>query len=108
MLVHQTLSLILSTLLLLAALPLPAADTAAVDARRHQLKQLLADDWEYELRESPEQATIIGDYRYNDRWSNASVAHVAESRRDIQQWLAKFEAVDTSGFPEQEKLNQSL
>jgi uncharacterized protein (DUF885 family) len=108
MLVHQTLSLILSTLLLLAALPLPAADTAAVDARRHQLKQLLADEWEYELRESPEQATIIGDYRYNDRWSDASVAHVAESRRDIQQWLAKFEAVDTSGFPEQEKLNQSL
>jgi uncharacterized protein (DUF885 family) len=106
--VHQMLSLILSTLLLLAARPLPAADTAAVDVRRQQLKQLLADEWEYELLESPEQATIIGDYRYNDRWGDASIAHVAQTRRDLQQWLAKFEALDTTGFPEQEKLNQSL
>jgi hypothetical protein len=42
------------------------------DSRRAQLKQLLVDEWEYELRESPELATSIGDYRYNDRWSDSS------------------------------------
>jgi uncharacterized protein (DUF885 family) len=60
------------------------------------------------LRESPELATYIGDYRYNDRWSDASLAHIPQYKQDNQKWLAQFEAVDTSGFPEQEKLNQSL
>src|SRR5579864_2798360 len=73
-----------------------------------QLKQLLADEWEYELRESPELATSIGDYRYNDRWGDSSLAHVQQEKHDMQQWLMKFEALDGSGFSEQEKLSQLL
>jgi uncharacterized protein (DUF885 family) len=84
------------------------AQAQSLEARRQQLKQLLADEWQYELRESPEFATIIGDYRYNDRWSDISLAHVQWQRRQEAAWLAKFQAIDTTGFPEQEKLNQSL
>lgn len=80
----------------------------SVDERRKELSKLLAEEWEYELRESPELATIIGDYRYNDRWSDISLAHVRQQKEDIEKWLARFSAIDTSGFPEQEKLNQSL
>jgi len=83
-------------------------DAQSLDARRQQLTKLIADEWEYELRESPELATVIGDYRYNDRWSDGSLAHVAQTKKDLQSWLARFEAVDITGFPEQEKLNQSL
>ena len=83
-----------------------AADS--LDQRRAQFKQLLADEWEYQLRESPEQATFIGDYRYNDRWSDASLQHVQQRKRDMQQWLARFQTVDTSGFSEQEVLSQRL
>ena len=83
-------------------------DAQSLDARRQQLSKLIADEWEYELRESPELATVIGDYRYNDRWSDDSLAHVAQTKKDLQSWLARFEAVDITGFPEQEKLNQSL
>jgi uncharacterized protein (DUF885 family) len=78
------------------------------ELRRNQLKQLLSQEWEYELRESPELATIVGDYRYNDRWSDSSLTHVLQQKQDAEKWLARFEAVDTGGFPEQEKLNQSL
>ena len=77
-----------------------------LDARRNQLKNLLADEWEYEMREGPEFASVIGDYRYNDRWTDISLAHVPQKKRDLGDWLARFEAVDTTGFPEQEKLNQ--
>src|SRR5262249_6489568 len=87
---------------------LRAADNTSLYGRRAQLKQLLADEWEYELKESPERATVIGDYRYNDRWSDESLAHVQQQKRDFQDWLAKFEALDTTGFPEQEKLSQGL
>src|SRR5437016_11236306 len=87
---------------------LRAADNTSLDSRRTQMNQLLKDEWEYELKESPERATVYGDYRYNDRWSDASLAHVQQQKRDLQEWLSKFEAVDTAGFTEQEKLNQSL
>jgi len=84
------------------------ADNQNLDQRRSQFKQLLADQWEYNLRENPELATSIGDYRYNDRWSDLSLAHVAGHRHHLDDWLAKFEAVDSSGFAEQEQLSEQL
>jgi uncharacterized protein (DUF885 family) len=84
------------------------ANNPNLDQRRSEFKQLLADQWEYTLRERPELATSIGDYRYNDRWSDLSLAHVAERKHDLEQWLARFEAVDSSGFTEQEKLSERL
>src|SRR6266849_3144169 len=85
-----------------------SGDTQSIESRHQQLKQLLAEEWEYEMRESPEFATIIGDYRYNDRWTDASLGHIPEQKRDLERWLARFAALDTTGFPEQEKLSQSL
>jgi uncharacterized protein (DUF885 family) len=84
------------------------ASGESVDTRRGQLNQLIGEEWEYELREGPEFATIIGDYRYNDRWSDYSLAHTQVQKNDLVRWLRRFEAVDTTGFPELEKLNQSL
>ena len=91
-----------------SASPLHAADPTSLEQRRGQLKQRLAEEWEYELRENPELATTIGDYRYNDRWSDHSLAHIATQKKDAQKWLARFTAIDTTGFREQEKLNRSL
>ncbi|PYX44565.1 MAG: DUF885 domain-containing protein [Acidobacteria bacterium] len=92
---------------LLAPLAL-SADHPTLEARRKSLNRLLADEWEYEVRESPELATLLGDYRYNDRWSDFSLAHVQEQKDDLAHWVARFAAIDTTGFPEQEKLNQVL
>src|ERR1700693_1863725 len=83
-------------------------DLKKLDDRRKELKQLIADEWEDEMRESPESATVLGAYRYNDRWSDNSLAHIQQQKQDIGKWLARFNAIDTTGFPEQEKPNQSL
>ena len=80
----------------------------SVDERREEFNQLVADEWEYEMREAPEFATVVGDYRYNDRWSNLSLAHVVQQTEDLKSWLSRFEAVDTAGFPEQAKLSKLL
>ena len=90
------------------AVSLCAADTSNIDLRRQQFTQLLADEWQYELRESPETATVIGDYRYNDRFSDVSLAHVQQQKHDDQDWLKRFAAIDTNGFSEQEKLSEAL
>jgi uncharacterized protein (DUF885 family) len=99
----------------LIALTLPmdanAADTKtaqSLEARRDALNKLLNEQWEYTLKDSPEQATIIGDYRYNDRWSEFSLRHIMQQKKDAQAFLARFEAVDTTGFPEQDRLNKEL
>jgi len=97
-----------SLLVVSLAASLHAKSAESLEARRQKLNELIAEEWEYELRETPELATIIGDYRYNDRWSDNSLGHEPQIRQDAEKWLARFEAVDTTGFPEQEALNQSL
>ena len=58
-----------------------AAPAADVPARVKALNELLAEQWEYQLKESPEFATILGDYRYNDRFSDLSIAHTLQQKR---------------------------
>jgi uncharacterized protein (DUF885 family) len=79
-----------------------------VEARRADLNRLLAEEWEYTLRTQPELATQVGDDRYNDRLSDFSDKAIADDLEHTRQSLARFEAIDVTGFPEQEKLNQAL
>ena len=84
-----------------------AADTN-LQARRQQLKAVLDDEWEYTLRTHPEFATYVGDSRYNDKLSDLSAEAVARELKHAKEALARIESIDTSGFPEQEKLNKEL
>ncbi len=43
-----------------------------VSVRVKVLNQLLQEQWEYTLKNSPETATVLGDLRYNDRWTELS------------------------------------
>ena len=91
--------------LLAACASAPVDDTAA---RLQSLNALLAEQWEWTLKENPEFATILGDYRYNDRLSDLSLAHVQQQRQDTAAFLARFQAIDTTGFTDQDRLNQQL
>jgi uncharacterized protein (DUF885 family) len=81
---------------------------ASLEARRKQLNDLLDEQWQDHLRKSPEFASIIGDKRYNDKLSDASEKARLEDIETDKQFLARFEKIDTAGFPEQERLNQEL
>jgi uncharacterized protein (DUF885 family) len=84
------------------------AQSATLDARRAQLKRLLDEQWEYTLRTQPELATQAGDSRYNDRLRDFSDKAIAQDLEHSRQTLKKFETLDVTGFPEQEKLNHTL
>lgn len=79
-----------------------------LDVRRAQFSTMLSDEWEYSLRTQPELATHIGDDRYNDRLSDLSEQAIAASIEHDRQALQKFEALDTTGFSDQEQLNHAL
>jgi uncharacterized protein (DUF885 family) len=86
--------------------PLPQQQSVA--QRVKQLHELLSEQWEYTLRTSPEFASILGDKRYNDKLSDLSQAAIESDLHQTRVFLQKFEAIDTTGFPEQEQLNRDL
>ena len=97
-------------LALLVAAPLFAdtKSTASLEERRKALNDLLNEQWEYTLKKEPIFASIIGDKRYNDQVSDESLDAINRDYEMSGKFLARFEAIDTTGFPEQEALNQEL
>ncbi len=81
---------------------------ANVSSRVAALNALLAEQWQHGLQTSPEFATVLGDLRYNDRWSDLSLANAAAEHKTTADFLKRFQAIDTTGFPDTDKLNQQL
>lgn len=97
-----------ASLLLIGLVSMAPAQPSSLAARRAQLRDAIDQEWQYELRDSPEFATAIGDNRYNDKLSDYSAAarqrNIAHERSEIR----VFEAIDTAGFSEQEVLDKTL
>ena len=85
-----------------------AQTVSTVEGRRKALNDLLAEQWEYVLRTSPIRASFLGDKRWNDKLDDLSQEAVDKDLQETQRFLTRFEAIDTSGFPDQEALNKTL
>jgi uncharacterized protein (DUF885 family) len=96
------------TIPLLALLPLAAFADDSLQARRDALSRLLAEQWEHNLSTNPEYASILGDKRWNDKLSDTSDKAIEAELAKSKDYLRRFEAIDTTGFPEQEVLNKAL
>ena len=79
-----------------------------VSVRVKVLNQLLQEQWEYTLKNSPETATVLGDLRYNDRWTELSKNQIEKDKKSTQNFLKRFEAVDSTGFSATDQLNKDL
>jgi len=90
----------------MTALAAPLGDDLA--SRRKALEDLLAEHWEYVLSHNPEFASILGDKRWNDKASDLSEQQIFSDQAKDREWLARFEQIDTTGFPEQEALTKAL
>jgi uncharacterized protein (DUF885 family) len=97
-------------LVILSAGALGAQELSAanLDQRRKALNDLLHEQWEYTLRTNPEFASILGDRRFNDQVSDLSEKAVDADLAETRKFLKRFEAIEPTGFSEQEKLNRSL
>jgi uncharacterized protein (DUF885 family) len=84
------------------------SNSAAIEARHHQLFSLFDEEWQYVLRTSPEWATMLGDTRYNDRLSDESPDFFQADLEQKRKFLARFEAVDPAGFSRQDALSREL
>lgn len=85
-----------------------AKQNSDVSVRVKALNQLLQEQWEYTLKNNPETATTLGDLRYNDRWTEFSKNQIEKDKKTTQNFLKRFEAIDSTGFSATDQLNKDL
>jgi uncharacterized protein (DUF885 family) len=83
-----------------------SADAASPAA--HALAAFFDEEWENDMREAPEWASELGDLRYDDQWSDASLA--AETRRNAhdRDALAKLRRIDRAALSPEDVLSYDL
>jgi uncharacterized protein (DUF885 family) len=69
---------------------------------------LFDEQYESDLREFPERATNFGDYRYNDKLEDHSLAATQQREKINQTFLARLQAISTVGFSDQDQLSHDV
>src|SRR5579863_1657809 len=87
---------------LFAQNPKPVADRLAAQ------NALFEEQYEADLRNFPERATSYGDYRYNDKLGEYSLDAIAHRHKTDEDFLARLEAIPTTGFSDQDQLSHDL
>jgi uncharacterized protein (DUF885 family) len=84
------------------------ATQASVESRVLSQNLLFEEYYQSELRAHPERATAYGDYRYNDRLDEYSLAALKSQHANDQAFLARLEAIPTNGLSEQDTLSHEV
>jgi uncharacterized protein (DUF885 family) len=80
----------------------PVADRLAAQ------NALFEEQYESDLRNFPERATAFGDYRYNDKLAEYSLAAIARRHQTDLAFLQRLEAIPSTGFSDQDQLSHDL
>ena len=106
---HKTLLLAAVTAILAASVSLFAKPQDEPFVYRLAAQNsLFENQYQSDLRYSPERATSYGDYRYNDKLGEYSLAAIAERHKTNQEFLSKLQPISTKGFSDQDQLSHDL
>ena len=79
-----------------------------VSERLAEQNAIFDEQYETDLRNSPERATAFGDYRYNDKLNDFSLNGIMKRHEADVAFLHRIEAVPTAGFSDQDQLSHDL
>jgi uncharacterized protein (DUF885 family) len=82
--------------------------TESVSGRLAAQNALFKEQYEDDMRASPESETARGDYRDNAKLDDYSMAASAKQNAADRGYRAKFTAISTEGFPEQDRISHDL
>src|SRR5580658_9682758 len=101
---------ILQGFILLAALAVPlfAQNLKPVSDRVAGQNALFDEQYESDLRNFPERATAFGDYRYNDKLAEYSLAAIVQRHKTDEAFLGQLEAIPSTGFSDRDQLSHDL
>jgi uncharacterized protein (DUF885 family) len=105
---HKLLALIIGTCGCTCACTSLGPRTAPVESRLAAQNALFEEQYQYDLRMHPELATAYGDYRYNDRLDDASLAAIHSEHAADNDFLSRLKSISTTGFSEQDTLSHEV
>ena len=85
-----------------------AQDLKPVSERLAAQNALFDEQYESDLRNFPERATSYGDYRYNDKLADYSLAAIVQRNETNRTFLSRVQAIPTAGFSDQDQLSHDL
>ncbi|QSX75714.1 DUF885 domain-containing protein [Lysobacter arenosi] len=101
-----------------ACLSMPLAATAAQpsaevakptrNAATQALYALFDEEWERDMRESPEEASYRGDKRFNDRWTDMSMVAIQSRMDGDRKALQRLRAIDRKALSASDQLNYDV
>ena len=83
-------------------------DVKQVAERLAAQNALFEEQYESDLRNFPERATSFGDYRYNDKLAEYSLAAIVQRNETNRAFLSRLQAIPTAGFSDQDLLSHDL
>jgi uncharacterized protein (DUF885 family) len=107
---HKTLPFVLVTLIAAAAVSVSlfAQTQGSFVDRLAAQNKLFDEQFESDMRYSPERATAYGDYRYNDKLAERSLSSIAERNVTNHDFLEHLQAIFTQGFSDKDQLSHDL
>ncbi len=88
--------------------PVVLAQVPSAADRVAQQNALLEEYYQAGLKNSPERATSLGDYRYNNLLSQHSLKSIADEHAEADAFLARLEKISTEGMSDQDLLSHEL
>lgn len=101
----------LSAPLMPASAAQPAQSATATPTRNAATQALYAlfdEEWERGMRENPEEASYRGDKRYNDRWTDMSMAAIQARMDGDAKALQRLRAIDRKALSENDQLHYDV
>jgi uncharacterized protein (DUF885 family) len=107
---HKLLSIAVVTFIVAAAasISLFAQVQGSFVDRLAAQNKLFDEQFESDMRSFPERATAYGDYRYNDKLAERSLASLAERNATNHDFLERLQAISTQGFSDKDQLSHDL
>jgi uncharacterized protein (DUF885 family) len=97
-----------SVLLIVAVASGFAQDLKPIPERLAAQNALFDEQYESDLLNFPERATAFGDYRYNDKLTEHSLAAIQQRHQTDVDFLKRLQAIATTGFSDQDQLSHEL
>ncbi|HEX5435164.1 MAG TPA: DUF885 domain-containing protein [Candidatus Angelobacter sp.] len=82
--------------------------TSTRSATTKALHALFDAEWDYRMQQFPEQASELGDRRWNDRWTDESLDAYAHRHRHDQEVLARLARINRASLSRADQLNYDL
>ena len=84
------------------------ASSAAFADVSSDFAALLDEHWEAHMANNPVEASMNGDRRFNDQWSDQSSEAIEKRHLQTRDFLRRAYAIDRSALPEDQQLNYEL